>query len=224
VVDVDDPGATDAQAGSSRSDRRRRGRSGRPLPTWLVLLIALLISVLVRVFLVGIYAIPTGSMENTLALGDRVAVAKWRGGDVRRGDVVVFDGATTWGPVAGVAPGPLERAIGDVEGHDPANVYIKRVVGVGGDRVTCCDAQHRLTVNGSALAEPYVYPGDEPSQTPFDVQVPAGRVWLMGDHRAHSADSRFHTASPGGGTVSVDDIIGPVLFRYWPLSGIGSLD
>lgn len=185
---------------------------------------ALLISVLIRVLVLGIYAIPTGSMENTLALGDRVAVAKWRGGQVTRGDVVVFDGHTTWGPVAGVAPGPLEGAIGRIEGHDPADVYVKRVIGVGGDSVACCDARGRVTVNGTAIDEPYLYPGDVPSATPFEVLVPAGRVWLMGDHRSHSADSRSHLGSPGGGTVALDDIIGPVLFRYWPPSRIGSLD
>lgn len=197
--------------------------SRRHVPTWLVILVVLLISVLVRVYLIGIYAIPTGSMENTLGLGDRVAVAKWRGGTVQRGDVVVFDGRTTWGPVTGAAPGPLEQAIGAVDGHDPADVYIKRVIGVGGDHVACCDAQGRVTVNGTGIDEPYIYPGDAPSETRFDVHVPAGRVWLMGDHRSNSADSRFHLASRGGGTVSVDDVIGPVLFRYWPVSRIGSL-
>ena len=209
--------AADQAAVQERTPRRH-------LPTWLVVLIALLVSVLIRVLVLGIYAIPTGSMENTLGLGDRVAVAKWRGGDVHRGDVVVFDGGTTWGSVTGVAPNALERAVGAMEGHDPANVYVKRVIGVGGDRVACCDAQGRVTVNGTALQEPYVYPGDAPSDTRFDVLVPAGRVWLMGDHRSRSADSRWHLGSPGGGTVGVDDIIGPVLFRYWPPSRIGSLD
>lgn len=223
-------GAGPAGPGSPTADGtappRRRARPGagarRRTPTWLILLIALLVSVLVRVFLVGIYAIPTGSMENTLGLGDRIAVAKWRGGDVHRGDVVVFDGRTTWGAVTGVAPGPFERAIGTIEGHDPADVYIKRVIGIGGDRVACCDAQGRVTVNGTGIAEGYVYPGDAPSQTPFDVEVPAGRVWLLGDHRSRSADSRSLLGSPGGGMIALDDIVGTVTLRYWPLDAVGA--
>lgn len=206
-----------------RHPHLRHPQPRRRVPGWLLLLAVVLISVLTRIFLVGIYAIPTGSMEATLDRGDRVAVAKWRGGDVQRGDVVVFDGATTWGAVTGVVPDPVERAIGAMEGHDPATVYVKRVIGVGGDHVVCCDRRGRVTVNGTALVEPYLYPGDAPSQTPFEVHVPAQRVWLLGDHRSRSADSRSHLASPGGGTVAVADIIGPVLFRYWPPSRVGSL-
>lgn len=220
---VGEPSGAAATRPVGDRDASRHPRGRRSAPTWLVIAVALLISLLVRVFLLGVYSIPSGSMEATLDLGDRVAVAKWRGGDVQRGDVVVFDGATTWGPVTNASPGPLEAAVGAAEGHDPADVYVKRVIGVGGDHVACCDAQGRVTVNDEPIDEPYLYPGDVPSLTTFDVQVPAGRVWLMGDHRSNSADSRSHLGSPGGGTVSVDDVIGPVIFRYWPLTRIGSL-
>lgn len=180
---------------------------------------------LVRAFLLGLYAIPSGSMQHTLEPGDHVVVAKWRGGsDVQRGQVVVFDGSHTFGKARNLQGGAASWLVGAFDGHDPDAVYAKRVIGIGGDRVTCCDAQGRITVNGSPLAEPYLYPAGQSSEMRFDIEVPAGRLWLMGDHRSRSADSRSHMGSPGGGTVSVQDVIGPVLFRHWPLSRVGPVD
>ncbi|MET7764123.1 signal peptidase I [Streptomyces sp. NPDC005393] len=169
------------------------------------------------------FLIPSGSMENTLRPGDRVLVNKLAyrfGDDPRRGDVVVFDGTGSFreeeasgNPVTGV----LRRAAAAVGLAEPAESdYIKRVVGVGGDRVTCCDKRGRIEVNGQPVDEDYLYPGDAPSRVPFDIVVPEGRLWVMGDHRGDSRDSRDHLGAPGGGTVPVDKVIGRADWIGWP--------
>jgi signal peptidase I len=101
--------------------------------------------------------------------------------------------------------------------------YVKRVVGLPGDHVVCCDISGLLTVNGIAVVEPYLYPGDKPSDLTFDVTVPVERVWVMGDHRSDSADSRAHLGDPGGGMVRLDDVIGRAGMIYWPPSRVGVL-
>jgi signal peptidase I len=155
---------------------------------------------LVSHFVVEPFQVPSGSMENTLRVGDRVLVDKLAyhfGGAPRRGDVIVFDGKDSFSTTSGTD-------------------YVKRVVGVGGDRVTCCDTAGRITVNGRALDETYLYPGDAPSRVPFDIVVPAGRLWVMGDHRDDSADSRDHLGDPGGGTVPVGKVVGRAEWIAWP--------
>lgn len=210
------------------------GRPARRIPGWLeiplTLLVAILVALLVRTFLVQVFWIPSGSMEQTLEVGDRVAVNRivYRFAEPARGDVVVFDGSGTFVPES-VEPPPsnvvaglvveLGRALGIVP--PPDTVFVKRIIGVGGDRVTCCDAQGRILVNGEPIDEPYLYPGNVPSQQRFDIVVPEGRLWLMGDHREASADSRAHLGDPGGGTVAVDDVIGKVFARIWPPTEIG---
>ncbi|MDX2642650.1 signal peptidase I [Streptomyces sp. PA03-1a] len=164
---------------------------------------------LVNVFVAQPFEIPSGSMENTLRAGDRVLVNKlaYRFGEApARGDVVVFDGEGSF--------------VQDSGGSD----YVKRVIGVGGDRVTCCDERGRITVNGRPLDETYLYPGDTPSRVAFDIEVPKGRLWVMGDHRADSRDSRDHLGDPGGGTVPVDKVIGRAEATFWPLGRRRSLD
>ncbi|PZG18681.1 signal peptidase I [Nonomuraea aridisoli] len=160
-----------------------------------VLLIAMGVGIalLLQAFVIGSFYIPSESMERTLLVNDRVFVNKLAG-KPERGDIVVFKG---W------------------NGEDT----IKRVIGVGGDKVVCCDKQRRITVNGTPLEEEsYLYPGDFASGDDFDVTVPAGKLWLMGDHRSASADSRAHMEEPGGGFISEDDVIGKAVVRYWPLS------
>ncbi|WP_307801301.1 signal peptidase I [Microbispora triticiradicis] len=159
-------------------------------------------ALLIHTFLLQSFYIPSESMQNTLLINDYVVVNKlaYKLGSVQRGDIVVFKG---W------------------DGEDT----IKRVIGVGGDHVKCCDDKRRITVNGTPLDEEgkYLYPGVYPSGRDFDVKVPKARVWLMGDHRNNSADSRFYMDDGHQGTVSEDDIIGRAFLRYWPLNRISFL-
>ncbi|MEI5101325.1 signal peptidase I [Streptomyces sp. PmtG] len=159
---------------------------------------------LVSTFVVQPYEIPSGSMEPTFRVGDRILVNKLAyrfGSEPQRGDAVVFDGSGYFG---------------DAD-------YVKRVAGVGGDRVVCCDKRGRITVNGQAVDEPYLFPGDKPSTVPFDVVVPDGTIFVLGDHRSDSSDSRDHLGSPGGGMIPVDDVIGRADWIAWPLSHWTSL-
>ncbi|WP_460938628.1 signal peptidase I [Phycicoccus ginsengisoli] len=207
------------------TERHARG------PSWLLLVgIALLVMVVVRGFLVQSFYVPSGSMEPTIEPGDRILVNKLVGGTaLHRGDVVVFDGTTTFA-AADRTPhqdsGPIGRTLASAARLVGVEVgeqdFVKRVVGLPGDRVVCCDSDGRLTVNGVSVTEPYVYPGDKPSELTFDVTVPAGRLWVMGDHRGDSADSRAHLGDPGGGTVRTDDVIGRAVATYWPLSRLGT--
>lgn len=168
-----------------------------------ILLVAAAVAalLLVSTFVARPYQVPSRSMEGTLRVGDRVLVDKLAyrfGGTPRRGDVIVFDG---------------EGSFTQQSGTD----FVKRVIGVGGDRVTCCDARGRLMVNGHPLDETYLYPGDTPSQVRFDIVVPDGKLWVMGDHRADSRDSRDHLGDPGGGNVPVDRVIGRADAVAWPV-------
>ena len=189
--------------------------------------------VLVRLVVVQSFVIPTGSMEPTLRAGDRVLVSRWeyRIGDVHRGDVIVFDGDGVFDPAQAAPSSVLARmgravasALGAPVGeHD----YAKRVIGLPGDHVICCDAAGRLTVNGHPLTEAYLPAGTPPSTIRFDTVVPAARLWVMGDNRSDSADSRAHLGDPGGGTVPLDHIVGRVVAVWWPfdrLTGVGAPD
>ena len=188
----------------------------------LALTLALLISGLVRAYWLDVYYIPSASMEPLFGTGDRILVSRtdFQSGPVRRGDVVVFDGRGSFAPLNS-GNGPLQDAAAaaghwlGITGSD--TTYIKRVIGLPGDHVICCDDQQRLTVNGQALEEPYLYGGDVASKQKFSVIVPAGRLWLLGDHRSMSADSRSLLGAPGGGMVPLDRVIGRPVQIIWPL-------
>jgi signal peptidase I len=190
--------------------------------------IALVITLVVRGFVLQAFYIPSGSMEQTLHIGDRVLVSKlsYRLGDIQRGDVVVFDGTDSFAPEVAPATGTLSkvaRSVGAFLGMAPSeHDFVKRVIGLPGDSVVCCDRLGQLTVNGVAVHETYLYPGERASSVPFNIVVPAGRLWVMGDHRDDSADSRAHLGDPGGGTVPEKRVIGKVITVYWPLGRIGS--
>ncbi|MEU6352089.1 signal peptidase I [Streptomyces sp. NPDC047072] len=169
------------------------------------LLACLVFFLLLSTFVVKPFQIPSGSMENGLRIGDRVLVNKLAyrfGARPQRGDVVVFDGTGSFG---------------DAD-------YIKRVVGVGGDHVVCCDKEGRIQVNGRSVDESgFLYPGDGPSSVPFDVEVPDGTLFVLGDHRSVSSDSRDHLGSPGGGMVPVDEVIGRADWIVWPYAHLTRL-
>ncbi|MFE0628613.1 signal peptidase I [Streptomyces sp. NPDC058864] len=206
-TEVHPPERDRADAAERRDERSRFGvRTQRYA---LLVVAAAAVVALVNVFVAQPFEIPSGSMENTLRAGDRVLVNKLAyrfGSTPARGDIVVFDGKGSF--------------VQDSGGTD----FVKRVVGVGGDRVTCCDEGGRITVNGRPLEETYLYPGDTPSRVAFDIEVPKGRLWVMGDHRADSRDSRDHLGDPGGGTVPVDKVIGRAEATIWPLGRRRSLD
>jgi signal peptidase I len=220
----DDQGRRTGSAASGRS--RAKNRSfWHELPV--ILGIALVLSLLIKTFLMQAFFIPSGSMEDTLLVGDRVFVSKLtpRFNDIQRGDVVVFRDPGGWLPDREPAEGlgKVTRAIRDtlvfigLAPSDSGDDLIKRVIGVGGDHVKCCDSQGRVTVNDVPLDEPYVFPGDAPSDNPFDVRVPQGSLWMMGDHRSVSEDSRAHQDDGRGGMVPVDNVIGRAFVVVWPI-------
>jgi signal peptidase I len=197
----------------------------------LVIVVTAMLTAGVKSFVVEAFRIPSGSMENTLQVGDRVLVNKliYRIRGIARGDIVVFSGSGSWGP-----PPPSQsansvlavyrdamRAMGlETDGTD----YVKRVIGLPGDHVACCDDQGRITVNGMPLREgSYVYPGEAPSAEFFSVTVPPGRLWVMGDHRGDSADSRYHGGDPGEGTIPESAVVGRAFLVIWPPSQAKSL-
>ncbi len=203
------------------------GAGPRRLPVVVIVVAAVLLFVLVRAVLVESFVVPSASMEPTVHPGDRVLVAKV-GGALARGDVIVFDGTEVFGGPdrsAYTSPGVVGRALsaaasalGVASGEKD---YLKRVVGLPGDRVRCCTPRGRLSVNGGPVREDYLPPGTDASADRFDVRVPAGRLFVLGDNRAESADSRAHLGDPGGGMVPETDVVGHVLVRYWPLDRIG---
>jgi signal peptidase I len=221
-----------APAKKPQQKKKKKGRSfWKELPVLIV--VALFLTLVIKTYAIQAFYIPSGSMQNTLGIGDRVLVNKlvydFRG--IHRGDIVVFSGDGTWDP--GVPPPSdnffarfgqsVESMFGFSQGQ---NDFIKRVIGLPGDKVACCDAQGRLTVNGVALNEKsYLYPGNPPSQQRFSVTVPANSLWVMGDHRDVSYDSRGHRYGfPGGGAIPESAVVGRAFIKIWPFSQVGILN
>lgn len=210
--------------------RKAKGSSFRELP--ILVVSALVLSIVVKTFLVQFFYIPSGSMENTLQVNDRVGVNKLGAlfSEIKRGEVVVFRDPASWLSAPYDDSTGITKVLKDALVFvgvlpDPAKQYlIKRVIGVGGDRVVCCSPGGKIEVNGIEVDEPYIYAGNKPSDSTFDVTVPEGFIWVMGDHRGASADSRFHTDDPNKGMVPLDKVTGRALFVMWPLKNMGVLD
>jgi signal peptidase I len=206
---------------------RNKGSLLKELP--ILVIVALVVSLFIKSFLVQFFYIPSGSMENTLQIKDRVAVNKvpFVSDNIKRGDVVVFRDPNNWLPepydsttnqfvakaksalvTVGVLPNPAKQYL------------VKRVVGVGGDRVVCCTKDGKLTINGVEVTEPYIFAGNKPSEMNFDVTVPKGKLWVLGDHRGASADSRYHQEDINKGFVPLSKVTGRVVGVIWPFKNI----
>lgn len=222
---------SNAEAAEARSRKKGRGFVTFVRDVVIILLLAVLLSFLMRTFLVRSFYIPSGSMQHTLQIEDRIIVNQLVPGliDVQRGDVVVFEDPGGWlnaGPhVEPTVVGKFLQAIG-LAADTSADYVVKRVIGVGGDRVQCCDDLGRVIVNGVAIDEPYiVVPGGESAASglAFDVVVPENSVWVLGDNRYSSKDSRYNQDQPGRGFVSEDAIVGRAFAINWPLQRISWL-
>lgn len=232
---MSDHGAHPAEPEDGPAARGRPGRrpvSGVLRETALILVTALAISLVIKTFLAQAFYIPSASMHDTLVEGDRVLVSKLTPGpfSLERGDIVVFKDPGGWLYAGPTTPGsPLREAAVQVLTfvgllpQDAGEHLIKRVIGLPGDEVACCDAEGRLTVNGVPLDEPYLAPGASPSEVEFDVVVPADRLWVMGDNRQNSQDSRAHLGAPGGGMVPIEDVVGTAFVVLWPLDRLAVL-
>ena len=207
----------------SQEDRPRRGW----LSTLAVVVVVLALSAFIKTHIVQTFAIPSGSMENTLQTEDHVSVRMYHPHDVHRGDVVVFTDPGGW--LDTQEPSGINGIVRDgliLTGLLPENSghhLIKRVIGLSGDRITS-DGAGALTVNGVPLKETYIKDGAAPSLVPFDIIVPEGCIWVMGDNRSNSSDSRFHQDDPHGGAVPLDDVVGVATNVVWPVSRWDSLD
>jgi signal peptidase I len=220
-------------SGSTRSGQERKPRSfWKELP--LLVGIALVLALLIKTFLVQAFSIPSESMQNTLQVGDRVLVDKltpWFGDKPTRGEVVVFHDPGNWLPEnPPPSSNPVVRGlqkslsfIGLMPSAEEKDL-IKRVIAVGGDTVSC-KGTGPVMVNGKPLNEPYVYAGNTPcsEDKPFTVHVPKGRIWVMGDHRQDSLDSRYHMneildGKRTDGTVSDKQVVGRAIVVAWPIN------
>jgi signal peptidase I len=206
---------------------RKKGSLLKELP--ILVVVALVVSLFIKTFVVQFFYIPSGSMENTLQIKDRVAVNKvpFISRSINRGDVVVFRDPDNWLPeivdydtnkyvskaksalvAVGVLPNPTKQYL------------VKRVIGVEGDHIVCCTKAGNLTINDVEVTEPYIYAGNKPSEMKFDVTVPKGKLWVMGDHRGASADSRYHQEDINKGFVPISRVTGRVVAVIWPFKNI----
>ena len=206
----------------------RKGSVLREFP--ILVIVALAVSLVIKSFLVQFFYIPSGSMENTLQINDRVAVNKipFISNSIKRGDVVVFRDPSNWLPepyvdnqnkviakikdglvLVGVLPNPAKQYL------------VKRVIGIAGDNVVGKDGV--VTINGKKTTEPYIFAGNKASELDFNVTVPEGKIWVMGDHRGASADSRYHQDDVNNGFVPESKVTGRVLGIIWPVKNLGTV-
>ena len=230
---------------SESGDRLRRSRGKRkdrkkrhPFVTFLIDLLsivafALVLSLLIKSFIVRSFFIPSESMEDTLIVKDRIVVSEFYPTllPLERGDIVVFRDPGGWlGPVQ-TTPAPIWVQAWDwflasfgITAPDSENHLVKRVIGLPGDHITCCDRDGHLKINGKSITEVYIKPGASPSEKNFDITVPANSYWVMGDNRSNSADSRFHMDLPSKGFVGREFIVGRAIVLSWPFERFKWLD
>lgn len=190
---------------------------------------ALVLSILVRTFLIQAFYVPSASMEDTLQRNDRIVVSKinTKITGVNRSDVVVFHDPGNW--LGEGFPNPYDTPIGralqfiGLVPSNSGNDLVKRVIGVGGDVIECCDVNGSLLVNGQPVTETYVKPGSRTDQVTFKVLVPEGSIFVMGDNRGNSEDSRFHL-DLNNGMVPLEEVVGRVVVRIWPIDRIGGIE
>jgi signal peptidase I len=235
VAAPDQPAAADAATAADGTPKRAKKKKsfGREMLT--IVAAAIVLTLLIKIFIIQVYEIPSPSMENTLMVGDRVLVNKlvyhFRG--VARGDIIVFSGAGSWGdlngdPIPPLPSNPVERAWDDVLGaiglRSDTTYYIKRVIGLPGDHIYCNGTGGPIEVNGVALNESsFLVPGAEPSSIPINVTVPTGRVYVLGDNRPESEDSRYHGSDGYSGTIPENEVTGRAFLKIWPPSAFGDL-
>lgn len=203
----------------------------RQLPVWqesiLLVATAVVMAVIVKAFFLQAFYIPSESMEPTMLVDDKILVQKvsyWTG-DPGRGDIVVFDDPGGWlnDTQTGEPSNVVQRGLEMIGLFPTGGHLIKRVVGVGGDSVQCCDDQGRLQVNGESVDERYLADPSVNGDTTFEVEVPDGYLWVQGDNRGNSADSRMHQGDPGGGFIPTESVVGKAWLRVWPFKRIGFL-
>lgn len=233
-----EPNRPDGSAGGSRAlppGAIPEDEAPRSRPRWafarelvVIVVVALVLSFVVKTFVAQPFYIPSASMENTLDIGDRIIVSKFtpQHSPLHRGDVIVFEDPKTWGSQPH-HPSLLKRVVQDslvFVGVLPGggDHVVKRLIGLPGDHVVCC-TNGKLTINGVAITEPYIDGIMTP--TPFNITVPDDKVWVMGDNRNDSADSRMHDGTSHGklGSVPMSDITGQVVAIAWPISRIHAM-
>lgn len=226
-----------SKAPSAKSRKWRRFRKNIFVSFFIDLIVivgtALVLSLLIKTFLIRSFFIPSGSMLETLQIDDRIIVNELVPNiiPIERGDVVVFKDPGGWlGSSEQPQLDPITAATDwflsafGVTAPDSSQHLVKRVIGISGDHVVCCSPEGKITINGTEINETYLTAGKEPSDTPFDVTVPEGSIWVMGDNRDNSADSRFHQDLPSKGFVSKKFIVGRAFVVTWPFSNWQWLD
>lgn len=229
------------QSAEPADDRRARRRRGPLLflrDLLVILLIAVVVSFLMKTFVVRSFYIPSGSMESTLQINDRILVDELtpRWDDYARGEIVVFRDPGGWLPAQPQRPArpPLVEAFDGLltlvglSSSDSEDHLVKRLIGLPGDHVVCCNTLGQITVNGAPIDELSYLQLPEgstlASMQSFDVTVPEGAIWVLGDNRNRSQDSRSHQNLPGGGFVPLDHVVGRAFLTTWPLDRFGTFD